>query len=56
MSIVRLRIHEGHPSGRSMCPHLVERIAAASDTVGGDTEQSADVARLPGSDWVPAGA
>ncbi|UEJ81829.1 helicase [Brachybacterium halotolerans subsp. kimchii] len=35
---------------------MVERNAAASDTVGGDTEQLADVAQLLGADWLPAGS
>ncbi|MFC0672348.1 helicase [Brachybacterium hainanense] len=33
---------------------MVERIAAASDTVGGDTAGLGDVARLLGADWLPA--
>ena len=33
---------------------MVERIAAASDTVGGDTAGLADVAALLGADWLPA--
>ena len=33
---------------------MVERIAAASDTVGGDTTGLADVAQLLGADWLPA--
>jgi len=33
---------------------MVERIAAASDTVGGDTEGLTDVAALLGADWLPA--
>ena len=32
---------------------MVERIAAASDTVGGDTTGLADVAQLLGADWLP---
>ncbi len=32
---------------------MVERIAAASDTVGGDTSGLADVAALLGADWLP---
>ena len=32
---------------------MVERIAAASDTVGGDTEGLTDVAQLLGADWLP---
>lgn len=32
---------------------MVERIAAASDTVGGDTTGLADVARMLGADWLP---
>jgi hypothetical protein len=36
-----------------MCPRPVERIPAASDTVGRDTEQLADVARLLGADRLP---
>lgn len=32
---------------------MVERIAAASDTVGGDTEGLGDVATLLGADWLP---
>ncbi|KQT89581.1 helicase [Marmoricola sp. Leaf446] len=32
---------------------MVERIAAASDTVGGDTTGLADLARLLGADWLP---
>ncbi|MEE1649948.1 helicase [Brachybacterium sp. J144] len=35
---------------------MVERIAAASDTVGGDTEGLEDVAQLLGADWLPTGA
>ena len=35
---------------------MVERIAAASDTVGGDTEGLTDVAQLLGADWLPAAA
>ena len=35
---------------------MVERIAAASDTVGGDTGDLADVAQLLGADWLPAAA
>ncbi|MGY5766574.1 helicase [Brachybacterium sp. DNPG3] len=35
---------------------MVERIAAASDTVGGDTAGLADVARLLGADWLPSAA
>ncbi|MDO7869635.1 helicase [Nocardioides jiangxiensis] len=33
---------------------MVERIAAASDTVGGDTAGLAEVAALLGADWLPA--
>lgn len=33
---------------------MVERIAAASDTVGGDTESLEDVAQLLGADWLPS--
>lgn len=33
---------------------MVERIAAASDTVGGDTAGLSDVAELLGADWLPA--
>lgn len=33
---------------------MVERIAAASDTVGGDTASLTDVAQLLGADWLPA--
>ncbi|ATG55905.1 helicase [Brachybacterium ginsengisoli] len=33
---------------------MVERIAAASDTVGGDTAGLCDVAELLGADWLPA--
>lgn len=33
---------------------MVERIAAASETVGGDTAGLADVAALLGADWLPA--
>ena len=33
---------------------MVERIAAASDTVGGDTAGLTDVAQLLGADWLPA--
>ena len=33
---------------------MVERIAAASDTVGGDTAGLTDVAELLGADWLPA--
>ena len=32
---------------------MAERIAAASDTVGGDTAGLTDVAELPGADWLP---
>jgi predicted phosphodiesterase len=32
---------------------MVERIAAASDTVGGDTTGLADLATLLGADWLP---
>ena len=32
---------------------MVERIAAASDTVGGDTTGLADLAQLLGADWLP---
>ena len=32
---------------------MVERIAAASDTVGGDTSGLADLAQLLGADWLP---
>jgi hypothetical protein len=35
---------------------MVERIAAASDTVGGDTAGLGDVAALLGADWLPAAA
>jgi len=35
---------------------MVERIAAASDTVGGDTAGLTDVAQLLGADWLPAAA
>ncbi|PWH07407.1 helicase [Brachybacterium endophyticum] len=35
---------------------MVERIAAASDTVGGDTEGLSDVAQLLGADWLPTGS
>ena len=35
---------------------MVERIAAASDTVGGDTGELADVALLLGADWLPGTA
>lgn len=35
---------------------MVERIAAASDTVGGDTESLEGVAQLLGADWLPAAA
>jgi hypothetical protein len=35
---------------------MVERIAAASDTVGGDTAGLTDVAQLLGADWLPSGA
>ncbi|WP_114854508.1 DEAD/DEAH box helicase family protein [Brachybacterium sp. YJGR34] len=35
---------------------MVERIAAASDTVGGDTAGFADVAQLLGADWLPPAA
>ncbi|WP_422116506.1 helicase [Brachybacterium sp. UNK5269] len=35
---------------------MVERIAAASDTVGGDTAGLADVAQLLGADWLPSAA
>ncbi|MDN5894438.1 MAG: hypothetical protein L0H93_10475, partial [Nocardioides sp.] len=35
---------------------MVERIAAASDTVGGDTSGLADVAALLGADWLPPGS
>ena len=35
---------------------MVERIAAASDTVGGDTEGLTDVAQLLGADWLPQAA
>ena len=31
----------------------MERIAAASDTVGGDTEALSEVAQLLGADWLP---
>ena len=33
---------------------MVERIAAASDTVGGDTAGLTGVAELLGADWLPA--
>ena len=33
---------------------MVERIAAASDTVGGDTAGLTDLAHLLGADWLPA--
>ena len=33
---------------------MVERIAAASDTVGSDTTGLADLAQLLGADWLPA--
>ena len=33
---------------------MVERIAAASDTVGGDTAGLTDVAQLLGADWLPS--
>lgn len=33
---------------------MVERIAAASDTVGGDTESLEGVAQLLGADWLPS--
>jgi hypothetical protein len=32
---------------------MVERIAAASDTVGGDTTGLTDLAQLLGADWLP---
>ena len=32
---------------------MAERIAAASDSVGGDTAGLTDVAELPGADWLP---
>ncbi|MFC7465544.1 helicase [Brachybacterium sp. GCM10030252] len=32
---------------------MVERIAAASDTVGGDTDGLTDIAQLLGADWLP---
>jgi len=32
---------------------MVERIAAASDTVGSDTTGLADLAQLLGADWLP---
>jgi len=32
---------------------MVERIAAASDTVGSDTTGLADLAALLGADWLP---
>ncbi len=35
---------------------MVERIAAASDTVGGDTAGLTDVAELLGADWLPPAA
>ena len=35
---------------------MVERIAAASDTVGGDTAGLGDVAALLGADWLPQAA
>jgi hypothetical protein len=35
---------------------MVERIAAASDTVGGDTSGLADLAGLLGADWLPSTA
>ncbi|WP_300681457.1 helicase [Nocardioides sp.] len=35
---------------------MVERIAAASDTVGSDTSGLADLADLLGADWLPAAA
>ncbi len=35
---------------------MVERIAAASETVGGDTSGLTDVATLLGADWLPAAA
>ncbi len=35
---------------------MVERIAAASDSVGSDTEGLTDVARLLGADWLPPAA
>lgn len=35
---------------------MVERIAAASDTVGSDTTGLVDVAELLGADWLPAAA
>lgn len=35
---------------------MVERIAAASDTVGGSTAGLEDVARLLGADWLPSAA
>ena len=34
---------------------MVERIAAASDTVGGDTAGLTDLAELLGAEWLPAG-
>ena len=33
---------------------MVERIAAASDTVGGDTAGLTDLAELLGAEWLPA--
>jgi hypothetical protein len=35
---------------------MVERIAAASDTVGGDTAGLGDIAELLGADWLPQAA
>ena len=35
---------------------MVERIAAASDTVGSDTTGLTDLAPLLGADWLPPGA
>ncbi len=35
---------------------MVERIAAASDTVGSDTTGLADLALLLGADWLPSTA
>jgi hypothetical protein len=35
---------------------MVERIAAAADTVGGDTSTLSKIAGLLGADWLPADA
>ena len=48
------QILDNHPKLKEQVGKvMVERIAAASDTVGGDTTGLADLAQLLGADWLP---